>query len=112
MALLKIVQFFMSISILVTASRQSWTFSRDGALPFSKFFRIISIRMGYISVQTTLSCAFAGAVLGLLCLITPAAAAEFYSLAGAGSIGYTDLYTFHLGRAEVQARTILHCASE
>lgn len=35
MSLLFIVQFVMGLSILVAASRQTWAFSRDGALPFS-----------------------------------------------------------------------------
>lgn len=85
MALLMIVQFLMGVSILVAASRQSWAFSRDGALPFSKFFRPISKTFGYIPVRTTLGCAFLAAVLGLLCLIAPAAASALFSLAVAGN---------------------------
>lgn len=85
MSLLMIVQFLMGISILVAASRQAWAFSRDGALPFSSFFRHISKKMGYIPVRTTLGCAFLAAVLGLLCLIAPAAAAALFSLAVAGN---------------------------
>ncbi|KAI1620612.1 gaba permease [Exophiala viscosa] len=85
MALLMIVQFLMGISILVAASRQSWAFSRDGALPFSKFFRPISKRFGYIPVRTTIGCAALAAILGLLCLIAPAAASALFSLAVAGN---------------------------
>lgn len=40
-AFLFIVQYLMGLSILVAASRQMWAFSRDGALPFSPFFRPI-----------------------------------------------------------------------
>ncbi|KIX94745.1 uncharacterized protein Z520_09435 [Fonsecaea multimorphosa CBS 102226] len=85
MALLMIVQFLMGVSILVAASRQAWAFSRDGALPFSRFFRHISKKFGYIPVRTTLGCATLAAVLGLLCLIAPAAAAALFSLAVAGN---------------------------
>ncbi|KAJ9616640.1 GABA-specific high-affinity permease [Cladophialophora chaetospira] len=85
MALLMIVQYLMGISILVAASRQAWAFSRDGALPFSGFFRHISKKFGYIPVRTTLGCAVLAAVLGLLCLIAPAAAAALFSLAVAGN---------------------------
>jgi amino acid transporter len=85
MALLMIVQFLMGVSILVAASRQSWAFSRDGALPFSKFFRPISKTFGYIPLRTTIGCALLAAVLGLLCLIAPAAAAALFSLAVAGN---------------------------
>ncbi|KAL2428739.1 GABA-specific permease [Exophiala dermatitidis] len=85
MSLLMIVQFLMGISILVAASRQSWAFSRDGALPFSRFFRPISQRFGFIPVRTTIGCAVLAAVLGLLCLIAPAAASALFSLAVAGN---------------------------
>jgi amino acid transporter len=85
MSLLMIVQFLMGVSILVAASRQSWAFSRDGALPFSKFFRPISKTFGYIPLRTTLGCALLAAILGLLCLIAPAAAAALFSLAVAGN---------------------------
>ncbi|EXJ83687.1 hypothetical protein A1O1_07311 [Capronia coronata CBS 617.96] len=85
MAFLMIVQFLMGISILVAASRQSWAFSRDGALPFSKFFRPISKRFGYIPLRTTIGCAVLAAILGLLCLIAPAAASALFSLAVAGN---------------------------
>lgn len=85
MALLMICQFLMGISILVAASRQSWAFSRDGALPFSSFFRPISKTFGYIPLRTTIGCAVLAAVLGLLCLIAPAAAAALFSLAVAGN---------------------------
>lgn len=36
-----IVQYFMGLSFCVAASRQLWAFSRDGALPFSRFIRPI-----------------------------------------------------------------------
>jgi hypothetical protein len=77
--------FQMGVSILVAASRQSWAFSRDGALPFSSFFRHISVKFGHIPVRTTIGCAFLAALLGLLCLIAPAAAAALFSLAVAGN---------------------------
>ena len=85
MSLLMIVQFLMGISILVAASRQSWAFSRDGALPFSKFFRPISERFGYIPFRAIWGCVFLAAVLGLLSLIAPAAAQALFSLAVAGN---------------------------
>ncbi|KAH7342467.1 amino acid permease-domain-containing protein [Rhexocercosporidium sp. MPI-PUGE-AT-0058] len=85
MSLLFIVQFLMGLSILVAASRQSWAFSRDGALPFSSFFRPISKRFGYIPLRAIWGCVFLAAILGLLCLIAPAAAAALFSLAVAGN---------------------------
>jgi amino acid transporter len=85
MVALFIVQFVMGLSILVAASRQTWAFSRDGALPFSSFFRPISKRMGYIPLRTIWGCVFVAAILGLLCLIAPAAASALFSLAVAGN---------------------------
>lgn len=85
MSLLFIVQFLMGLSITVAASRQSWAFSRDGALPFSNFFRSISARFGYIPLRTIWGCVLTGAVLGLLSLIAPAAAQALFSLAVAGN---------------------------
>lgn len=84
MSLLFVVQFLMGISILVAASRQTWAFSRDGALPFSSFFRPISQRFGYIPLRAIWGCVFLAAVLGLLSLIAPAAAQALFSLAVAG----------------------------
>lgn len=85
MSLLMIVQFLMGLSILVAASRQAWAFSRDGALPFSKIFRPISQRFGYIPLRAVWGVAFSTAVLGLLSLIAPAAAQALFSLAVAGN---------------------------
>ena len=85
MSLLFIVQFLMGLSILVAASRQTWAFSRDGALPFSSFFRPISRRFGYIPLRAIWGCVFLAAVLGLLSLIAPTAAQALFSLAVAGN---------------------------
>ncbi|KAL9016130.1 MAG: hypothetical protein Q9185_006513 [Variospora sp. 1 TL-2023] len=85
MCLLFLTQFLMGISILVAASRQTWAFSRDGALPFSAFFRPISQRFGFIPLRAIWGCAFLAVVLGLLTLIAPAAAQALFSLAVAGN---------------------------
>lgn len=47
-AFLFIVQYMMGVSIIIAASRQMWAFSRDGALPFSSFFRPIVRILLYI----------------------------------------------------------------
>jgi amino acid transporter len=85
MTILFIVQFLMGLSILVAASRQSWAFSRDGALPFSNFFRKISVKLGYIPFRAVWGCVGLGVILGLLSLIAPAAAQALFSLAVAGN---------------------------
>lgn len=76
----------MGLSILVASSRQTWAFSRDGALPFSTFFRPISQKFGYIPLRTIWGCAVLAALLGLLTLIAPAAAQAVFSLAVAVSV--------------------------
>ena len=85
MVLMFIVQFLMGLSIIVAASRQSWAFSRDGALPFSSFLRVISERMGFIPLRAIWACAISAIVMGLLSLIAPVAAQALFSLAAAGN---------------------------
>ena len=85
MTLLFVVQFLMGLSLTVAASRQSWAFSRDGALPFSRFFRPISPRFGYIPLRAIWGCVALAIILGLLSLIADAAAQALFSLAVAGN---------------------------
>ncbi|KAI4156041.1 MAG: hypothetical protein L6R39_001157 [Caloplaca ligustica] len=85
MVLLFVTQFLMGLSIIVAASRQTWAFSRDGALPFSSFFRPISRRFGYIPLRATWGCAALALVLGALAFIAPAAALALFSMAVAGN---------------------------
>ncbi|CAK7266660.1 GABA-specific high-affinity permease [Sporothrix epigloea] len=85
MSFLFIVQYLMGVSILVAASRQAWAFSRDGALPFSRYFRKINKSLGYIPLHTIWGCVVVAVLLGLLCLIAPAAASALFSLAVAGN---------------------------
>lgn len=85
MSLLFIVQFLMGLSTLVAASRQTWAFSRDGALPFSRFFRPISRKFGYIPLRTIWGSVLVASILGLLSLIAPVAAQALFSLAIAGN---------------------------
>ena len=80
-----IVQFLMGLSILVAASRQTWAFSRDGALPFSRIIRQVSVKLGYIPVYAIWFDVILAAILGLLCLIAAAAAQALFSLAVAGN---------------------------
>lgn len=110
MVVVMIVQFFMGLSIVspssstnlhpnprthpltlptqvLAASRQSWAFSRDGALPFSSFFRKVSQRklMRYQPVRMVCGIVVASVLIGLLCLIDEAAASALFSLAVAGN---------------------------
>jgi hypothetical protein len=110
MVVVMLVQFFMGLSIVspssstnlhpnprihpltlptqvLAASRQSWAFSRDGALPFSSFFRKVSQRkfMRYQPVRMMCGIVVASVLIGLLCLIDEAAASALFSLAVAGN---------------------------
>ncbi|KAJ6186131.1 hypothetical protein N7519_007432, partial [Penicillium mononematosum] len=87
MVVVMIVQFFMGLSIVLAASRQSWAFSRDGALPLSSFFRKVSQHafMRYQPVRMVCGIVVASALIGLLCLIDEAAASALFSLAVAGN---------------------------
>ncbi|KKK13319.1 GABA permease (Uga4) [Aspergillus ochraceoroseus] len=80
MAVLIFIQFLIGLSLIVAASRQTWAFSRDGALPFSSFFRQISRRIRYQPVNAILGLAAVCIVFGLLCLINSVAANALFSL--------------------------------
>ncbi|KAL4788030.1 amino acid/polyamine transporter I [Aspergillus varians] len=85
MAVVAIVQFFMGLSLVVAASRQSWAFSRDGALPFSSFFRHVSKRVRFQPVRMIWGVVVAAILIGLLSLINAAASNALFSLAVAGN---------------------------
>ncbi|KAL5362753.1 amino acid/polyamine transporter I [Aspergillus floccosus] len=85
MVVVALVQFFMGLSLVIAASRQSWAFSRDGALPFSTFFRHVSKRIRFQPVRMIWGVVFAAIVVGLLSLINAAAANALFSLAVAGN---------------------------
>ncbi|KAF3480934.1 GABA permease [Arthroderma uncinatum] len=79
------VQFFMGLSITIAASRQTWAFSRDGALPFSKYLRVVSTRFRYQPARAVVGCAATSIILGLLCLVNSAASNALFSLTVAGN---------------------------
>ncbi|KAJ5442113.1 hypothetical protein N7445_005120, partial [Penicillium cf. griseofulvum] len=87
MSVVMVVQFFMGLSIVLAASRQSWAFSRDNALPLSSFFCKVSQRkfMRYQPVRMVCGVVIASALIGLLCLIDEAASNALFSLAVAGN---------------------------
>ncbi|CAI7630148.1 unnamed protein product [Penicillium manginii] len=87
MAVNAIVQYFMGLSIVLAASRQSWAFARDGALPLSTYFRKVSQHrlMRYQPVRMVCGVVTAAAIIGLLSLIDSAAANALFSLAVAGN---------------------------
>ncbi|KAJ5118357.1 hypothetical protein N7526_009994 [Penicillium atrosanguineum] len=80
MIVLCIIQFLIGLSLIVAASRQSWAFSRDGALPFSTYFRHVSTRIQFQPVRMICGLVVIAVILGLLCLINSAAANALFSL--------------------------------
>jgi amino acid transporter len=80
MAVLCFIQFLIGLGLTVAASRQAWAFSRDGALPFSGFFRHVSKRIQYQPVRMIGGIVVVSIILGLLCLIDSAAANALFSL--------------------------------
>ncbi|KAJ6076047.1 hypothetical protein N7499_008028 [Penicillium canescens] len=80
MAILCFSQFLIGLSLIVAASRQAWAFSRDGALPFSGFFRHVSERIKYQPIRVICGIVVVCLVLGLLSLINSAAANALFSL--------------------------------
>lgn len=69
----------------MAASRQAWEFSRDGALPFSAFFRKVISHVRYQPVRAVWECVISAVTLGLLCLINPVAANAPFSMAITGN---------------------------
>ncbi|KAE8382073.1 amino acid/polyamine transporter I [Aspergillus bertholletiae] len=85
MVVVAIVQFFMGLSLVIAASRQSWAFSRDGALPFSSFFRKVSKKIRYQPVRMIWGVVVSAIIVGLLSIINNAASNALFSLAVAGN---------------------------
>ncbi|KAF9886353.1 GABA-specific high-affinity permease [Aspergillus nanangensis] len=80
MGVLIVIQFLIGLSLIVAASRQAWAFSRDGALPFSSYFRHISKRIRYQPVRAIVGLVVICIIFGLLCLINAIAANALFSL--------------------------------
>ncbi|KAF7307671.1 Gaba permease [Mycena kentingensis (nom. inval.)] len=71
-AIVVIVQYMMGSSMLLAASRQTYAFSRDGALPMSKWLYKMNAYTG-TPVNTVLFDAFCATMVGLLAFAGPQA---------------------------------------
>ncbi|KAG6861937.1 hypothetical protein C0995_009887 [Termitomyces sp. Mi166 len=78
-----IVQFEMGVSMLTTASRQIFAFSRDGALPLSGFLYNINSRT-HAPILAVWFVATTSSILGLLAFAGPTAINAIFSLVVAG----------------------------
>jgi len=82
-AIVVVVQYMMGSSMLLAASRQSFAFSRDGALPFSNYlYRMNSYTK--TPVNTVWFSAICAALLGLLAFAGPAAISAIFSVSVVG----------------------------
>lgn len=84
MIMVFIVQWFMGLSVTIAASRQTWAFSRDGALPFSKFIKVVNLKWGVPQRAVLFDCVVALA-LGLIGLANDAAIQALFSLGPASN---------------------------
>ncbi|KIJ50209.1 hypothetical protein M422DRAFT_224818 [Sphaerobolus stellatus SS14] len=83
-SVIALVQYMMGTSILLASSRQTFAFSRDGGLPFSKYmYKINSFTK--TPVNTVWYSAFLAALLGLLVLAGPSATNALFSVSIIGS---------------------------
>ncbi|KAG6853774.1 hypothetical protein C0991_001485 [Blastosporella zonata] len=78
-----IVQFDMGVGMLTTASRQIFAFSRDGALPFSRFIYNVNTRT-HAPIFAVWTVAGASLLLGLLAFAGTNAISAIFSLVVAG----------------------------
>lgn len=84
MICLFVVQWFMGFSIAVAGSRQAWAFSRDGALPFSNWLKVINEKL-QVPLRSLWFMVVVGLIIGCLSLIDPAATSALFSLAVASN---------------------------
>lgn len=84
MICLFVIQWFMGFSIAVAGSRQSWAFSRDGALPFSNWLKVVNERL-QVPLRSLWFMVGVGTVIGCLSLIDAAATSALFSLAVASN---------------------------
>lgn len=78
------LQWTMGLSNVIGASRQCWAFARDGALPFSDFFKVVNVKFSN-PVRCVWGNTLLGLALGTLCIIDAAAAAALFSLSAGGN---------------------------
>ncbi|KAF8330575.1 amino acid/polyamine transporter I [Cantharellus anzutake] len=82
-AIVVIVQYMMGSSMLLASSRQTFAFSRDGALPFSRYLYRMNSFTG-TPVNTVWFSGIGAALLGLLSFAGPAAISAIFSISVMG----------------------------
>lgn len=79
MTVMSILQWTMGLSSIISASRQSWAFSRDGSLTFSSFLKVVDEKYSSL-IQCVWVIAFIELCVGLLCMFDTASASALFSL--------------------------------
>ncbi|KIK65794.1 hypothetical protein GYMLUDRAFT_38280 [Collybiopsis luxurians FD-317 M1] len=91
--ILIIAQFMMGTSMLVSSSRQVFAFSRDGALPFSKYLYYVNTSLS-VPTRCVWFCITISILLALIPLAGAAASGALFSLAVVGQFTcYTTAIT-------------------
>ncbi|EGW34176.1 uncharacterized protein SPAPADRAFT_133471 [Spathaspora passalidarum NRRL Y-27907] len=86
MAMIAVGQYMMSVSILIAASRQIWSFARDDGLPIIyNFVKYVNPKI-QVPVRATIFGGAMALIMGLLVLIGPAGANALFSLAVASNL--------------------------
>jgi len=78
-----VIQFGMGMSITLSCSRQIWAFSRDNALPLSRFLKRVTKKA--VPVYAVWGAILCSLCLGLLALINTATAQAVFALAVLGT---------------------------
>lgn len=80
MVMIVFCQFLMAASILTAISRQIWAFARDEGLPFSKYIKVVNVKLSS-PIRATWFGAILALCIGCLCLIGTVASSALFSLA-------------------------------
>jgi amino acid transporter len=78
-----VIQFGMGMSITLSCSRQIWAFSRDNALPMSRYLKRVTKKA--VPIYAVWGAVFCSLVLGLLALINTATAQAIFAIAVLGT---------------------------
>ena len=78
-----VIQFGMGMSITLSCSRQIWAFSRDNALPMSRYLKRVTKKA--VPIYAVWGAVFCSLILGLLALINTATAQAIFALAVLGT---------------------------
>lgn len=113
-----VIQFGMGMSITLSCSRQIWAFSRDNALPMSRFLKRVTRKA--VPIYAVWGAVFCSLILGLLALINTATAQAIFAIAVLGTyaayvspfdtgltVGNTHFCKIGLGWRSIQTRSIL-----